>query len=248
MTPAKPAQSLVHSRPPPRLATTPNGRRQFFLYGEAEALQDCNVFILPNGYGVLAYAHEVGATLSRLGHRVCAVNVAGQGESEGLLSLTAAQRDLTWYLNQAADEPVSLVVHCSAMLALLRVPPTEPFWRRVDRIVLYAYLAHPDLHLDRFHQKAQRFGVRINPDPECLTGFGPDAYGALPAPLAVIHPRDRLNQIRASDVDVEELILAANPYRIARPDCAYAIDDEPQPEVVRDIVTRLIDPFLTSAL
>ncbi|MBX3386004.1 MAG: hypothetical protein KF768_05485 [Phycisphaeraceae bacterium] len=227
---------------------TPNGRRQFFLYGDAETLRDCNVFVIPNGYGVLAYAHDVGASLSRLGHRVCAVNVAGQGESEGLLSIAAAQRDLIWYLNQVAEERVSLVVHCSAMLALLRVPATEPFWRRVDRIVLYAYLAHPDLHLDRFHQKAQRFGVRINPDLECLTGFGPDEYGALPVPLAVIHPRDRLNQIRASDADVEQLILAAHPYQLARPDGAYAIDDQPQSAVVSDIVTRLVHPFLTAAL
>lgn len=232
--------------PRPHLAEAPFGCREFFLYDDTATLRECDTFIIPNGYGVLAYAHELGNVLSALNRRVCAVNVAGQGRSEGSLSIAAGSRDLVWYLDQVDEHSVSLLVHCSAMLALLQIPPTDGFWRRIDRVVLYAYLANPILHLERFHQKARRFGVHVDSHPEDLSAFGPPKYATIPVPFAVIHPRDRLNQLRATDEDVEALLCAAHPFRFVRPDTGYDIDDEPQHRRIADTVAQIIQPLLTT--
>lgn len=226
--------------------TGPNGCLEVFYW------TDCHegppVVVLPNGYGMLRYAHTVCLSLANIGACPVSLNFSGQGQSEGSLSLNSMTSDTHAFLDRVTSDTqgrhITILAHCTAMLPLIELNRRGYNWSGVKQIILYGYLANPVAHFERFLRKGRRYGVRINQSREQLPSFPPAEYAALPCELIVVHPRIPNNLYRASIEDVLDLVRIAHPRSFYLPDFGYAISDHPQKSKVDLIVTSFIAPYL----
>lgn len=210
------------------------------------------VAVLPNGYGMLKYAHSVCESLGRLGASVHAINCSGQGNSDGHLSLTSLAADIEFFLNNLRSNCEShcetILAHCTAMLPLLELNRSGFSWSGIKTIILYGYLAGPATHFARFIRKARRYHVRVAHNASDLPDFTPADYAALPCSFVVVHPRIPNNLYRASVEDVLQLATEASPQGFYLPDFGYAISDHPQSRKVDMIVDSFIAPYLGTTI
>lgn len=207
-----------------------------------------SVVVLPNGYGMLSYAESVCQDLATHGKRVYSVSARGQEGNPGEYSVPGAADDIAAAVAHLEEREASfhLLVHCSAALPLIRNGENAAFWRAVKSVVLYCYLAEPQSHLDRFRAKCAAYGVQLAGDVGRLDCYGPEAYNAIPVPLAVVHPTFRTNQYRASSEQLLELTNRAAIASISMPRDGYDIKTSPQTKLVGEIVAREIVPLLAS--
>ncbi|MBL7184773.1 MAG: hypothetical protein ISS70_00480 [Phycisphaerae bacterium] len=224
----------------------PNGCLEVFHWTTCD--EGSPVAVLPNGYGMLRYAHTVCLSLATIGACPVALNFSGQGRSEGSLSLSSMTADTRAFLDRVISDtrgsPITILAHCTAMLPLIELNRRGYNWSGVKQIILYGYLANPVGHFERFLRKGRRYGVRINQSREQLPSFPPSEYAALPCELIVVHPRIPNNLYRASIEDVLDLVRIAHPRSFYLPDFGYAISDHPQKSKVDLIVTSFIAPYL----
>ena len=228
----------------------PNGRLETFANSASRDAP--RVVVLPNGYGMLQYAHSVCGSLSRLGVNVHAINCSGQGLSDGQLSLASLAADIEFFLSNLRDnsnsERLTILAHCTAMLPLLELNRSGFSWSGIETIILYGYLADPAVHFARFIRKARRYHVRVAHDVSDLPDFTPADYAALPCGFVVVHPRIPNNLYRASVEDVLQLATTASPRGFYLPDFGYAISDHPQSRKVDMIIDSFIAPYLGTAI
>ena len=226
----------------------PNGMLEVFTW---DASSDAPaVAVLPNGYGMLSYAHTVCEVLADIGASVSAVNFSGQGQSDGDLSLSSMTSDCGAFLERviagSGGQPVTILAHCTAMLPLIELDRQSFSWDHFKQIILYGYLATPSEHFARFLRKGRRYGVRVGQELDTLPEFLPEDYAAISCDLVVIHPRIPNNLYRAMPGDLQGLIETARPRSVFVPDFGYAISQYPQITKVRAIVESFIVPLLES--
>lgn len=204
------------------------------------------VFVLPNGYGLLPYAEAVCEELASRGRSVYSLDARGQGASAGEYSVPGVAEDIADAIaHVAACEPsVHLLAHCSAALPLIELADHAPTWGAVRSVVLYHYLADPQAHLERFRVKCAEYGVRLAADVGRLDCYPPQAYRAIPVPLAVIHPGIPANGRRADVEQLRRLGDSIGATTIVTPERGYDIATRPQRDEVRDAVERDILPLL----
>jgi hypothetical protein len=204
------------------------------------------VMVLPNGYGMLSYAESVCTDLAARGRTVYSLNARGQGGNAGEYSVPGAADDIAEAVLHVSQEERSfhLLVHCSAALPLIRMGADATFWQTVKSVVLYCYLAEPQAHLDRFRAKCEAYGVQLAQDVGRLDCYGPEAYNAIPVPLAVVHPEFPANHYRATAEQLRTLADAAGVSSVTTPEGGYDIKTSPQAETVAATIDRAILPLL----
>ena len=208
--------------------------------------RDSAIVVLPNGYGVLGYTRSVARTLAQDWSVVLAVNLRGQGDSDGVFSVPGCVEDVEAVIPRLGEMYGSLrvIAHCSAFLYLLDLPSSGESWRWIDRLILYAYLAEPTKHVDRFVERARRYGTRFASSLGDLERYTPDRYARLPVPFSVVHPQTRRNLQRATVDQVNQLASVAKPVSVSLPQTGYEISDNPQEENVHTIVRQHFNPLL----
>lgn len=205
------------------------------------------IFVLPNGYGLLPYAQTVCEEFAARGHMVYSLNVRGQGDSSGECSVPGAAEDISTALSAILERERSLrlLVHCTAALPLILLGKDSPFWQSVKSVLLYCYLADPQSHFDRFRLKCARYGVRFVADGSRLDCYDPDAYRAIPVPLAIVHPLTPDNLRRASLPQVRELAKVTGATHLVTPASGYNINTDPQKHVIRETIDHCFAPLFS---
>jgi len=198
------------------------------------------VLVLPNGYGMLAYAYTLCDVVAANGYNVFALNFRGQGTTRGKLSIKNGMRDLEVLLKNNNDlrgnGQITVIANCIAMLPLLELTEYKDFWSHIRRVILYSYLAKPSDHATRFIRKAQSYGVRFKDeflDGNCNT---PQFYAKLPVPLVLVHPLIKSNRLRATDAQLDELKRVAPLEAVYQPKYGYNISNYTQIPVVSRVV------------
>lgn len=225
----------------------PAGQLQLLTYRGA-GTRPGPLLVLPNGYGLLGYVRSLCRVLSRTWSHVYAPNLRGQGPSDGELSVPGGAADIVTLLSElphsAGGAKYTLLVHCTSILHLLEIPPTDPAWSCVSRVVLYSYLAKPHEHLVRFRRKARRYGVRLADDLGDLRKVCPKQYAKLPVPLGIVHPVTPTSIRRASLQELEELRQTVHPFAVSTPKIGYRIANQAQTKSVETVVTHDYLPML----
>ena len=232
---------------PTKLELTGGAGRFSVQVWRPEAKSAEPIFVLPNGYGLLPYAQSVCEEFAARGHTVYSLNVRGQGDSAGECSVPGAAEDISIAMSAISEQEksVRLLVHCTAALPLILLGKNSPFWQSVKSVLLYCYLADPQSHLDRFRLKCARYGVRFVVDGGRLDCFGPDAYRAIPVPLAIVHPLMPDNLRRASLPQVRELAKLTGATHLETPASGYNISVDPQKQVIRETIEQCFAPLLS---
>jgi hypothetical protein len=205
------------------------------------------ILVVPNGYGILGYTKTVCRELQPHASTVVAINVRGQGQSDGELEPIGAGQDvaaaLCWLGRRSGDRKAVVYAHCTAMFYLLGLPAQHPVWQDVSQIILYAYLARPAEHYARFCRKARHYHVRLATDIGDLSRYVPEAYAGIPVPFSLVHPLRPANLRRASLDDVDQLRRAAHPRTVETPKEGYSISEREQerlvPSVMRHVIAQL---------
>jgi len=204
--------------------------------------------ILPNGYGPLHYVHTLIDEVSALKGKAIVPILPGQGGTSGELSISSAKE---YFINDIIPiiskekNVVSVICHCSALLYLSEVK-SKLFWDKIDRVVVYSFLAHPEEHNERFIDKSLSFGVNIALEKRDKLKSYSDfkVYEEIPVPLHVVHPKTLMNRLRASDSDLKKLKKLKNVACIIQPENGYEIEDSPQIKEVKNIVENVFSSLI----
>lgn len=224
-------------------------------YGEIEVFSLENkhaskkdVVVLPNGYGNLKYCRAVGKKLSESWSKIYIPSLRGQGASKGTLTIHGGAKDvysLCQKINPISKKKIIIIVHCSAIFYLLALIEKEEFWRKIEGVILYGYLAKPLHHIERFEKKAKKYGVNVQYGLEDIEGINSSLYARIPVPFYVIHPLNRINLLRATKTQLDELKMNGNPSLIATPKKGYEILNSSQYESVSRIVKDHFNPIIS---
>ena len=228
----------------------PSGKIQIYALNNGKAKKE-QILILPNGYGVLEYCKSLGGALSGQWSDIFMPNLRGQGLSDGELSIKGGSEDVKFVCKEIRsihDGKITIIVHCSAMLYLLNLVHEKKFWLNIERVILYAYLACPVIHIDRFKRKTKKYGVRVKFNEKELWHSNSFKYRDIPVPFFVVHPLNKINLTRANKTQLNELNKYSNPCKILTPKKGYEILDIWQDHSVSNIVTNYYSPIIDGSM
>jgi len=220
-----------------------------FKYSAPEKKSAREVLVLPNGYGMLAYAQELCLQLPNNHNcNVVGVNCSGQGNSNGELSVLQAAIDIKNVINQLKTDnngkKITLIAHCTGMYPLLHLASDANLWKNIQRIIIYGYLANPEIHINRFLEKASNFNVRLNEKYLDSKRLSIADYEKLPIPYVLIHPTILSNRIRATSDELKTFKNTRQLEAIHEPDFGYNIANFRQKKSVSNIVSSYIVRYL----
>ena len=201
--------------------------------------------ILPNWYGILDYVHDLETSLSQNWLSVESVVFPWQNGKEWLLTIESASNEVLKVIESQNSDKVDLIVHCSSLMILESLGNTLDWF--LDKVIVYNYLANPEIHKNRFLKKSKSYGVRIWDFSDDLIKYSdPSIYKNIPWRLHIIHPQTSFNALRASKFELEELLKNKNIASLATPASWYEITDGNQKEIVEKVVSDNIYPILSS--
>lgn len=208
--------------------------------------------VLPNGYGFLKYVEGLVKFLQKDFQKVYVPLVRGQVEDGKFYNISDATYDLQavfkHIFNDNADVQYSIFAHCSSMLYLLELADSNPkIFKKFNRIILYSFLAQPIKHFNRFTEKANKLGITVNQDKEYLLRYNDiSLYENIPCKLHVVHPKTKLNSLRANKNELATLLKLNNVVTIDTPSKGYEIEDSFQTADIRYIYENYFKSIINS--
>jgi len=204
------------------------------------------ILILPNGYGVLAYTKTLLNSLLRHDYSPYSINMEGQGDNKGTLSLETAVENLTISINHIYglyERKIPIIVHCSAIYYLLNLKQSG-IWDLIDQVILYGYLERPSMHVERFRKMALKYGVTFDVSALNIPDYTPTDLKRIKAPLSIIHPQTKMNLVRCAISNIQDVVDHGLVKHLATPGMGYEILDSPQEDLVNYITDEYFMPLL----
>ncbi len=200
-----------------------------------EKPENGQALILPNGYGYLGYIDGVKNELIKHSSKVYLPILSGQNGNKGTLTIKQAVSDLKEQLRSIVGQVV-VICHCSSLIVLNEIK-SKSFWAKVSEINLYSFLADPQRHYERFMFKARKYGVKMEQDISALHSyFDCSVYENIPKQIRIIHPKTKMNRLRATSSELKEMSKLKNVVSLEQPDIGYEIDNNIQTEETKFIV------------
>lgn len=203
------------------------------------------LIIVPNWYWTLWYAKELLDVISQDYANTSLLELPGQTHTKGTLNFKSWSKELLKNINNNKNSKVNLLLHCSSLMLLECI--SEDVWDKLDKVIIYSYLADPQKHLLSFQRKSKIYGMRLDNSINNISRYvDPKVYEKIQADIHVIHPKIPLNVVRANDLDLETLSKNSNIVDIIQPVEGYEISNDNQSDKVEKMYSDYMKPILSA--
>jgi len=205
------------------------------------------VLIFPNGYGSLEYIKSLEVKIESLKLNVSTICIDSVNEVKHNYNHKTIREYLPNLLKNeitnSQSKNINIIAHCSSLTYFTELLETDfNEWDRIEKIILYSYLANPIKHYNRFIKKAQKKNITITERKNFLNKYSnPKIYENIPVPIEVIHSHTLMNKFRASDDELNKFLKNKNVISIEKPLHGYEILDLPQDEEIEYIFNNFIE-------
>lgn len=208
-------------------------------------MKNKELLIFPNGYGKMQYINQIQEILDDLSinnRTVCIDDIVEVRNDYNSKTIKKFLPQLLSNQLNKYNEKVTILAHCSSLTYFVELIETNfNKWDKINKIILYSFLADPLLHYDRFRKKAMKLGINITENRSYLEKFSNiKIYEKIPVPIEVIHSDTLMNRFRANNNDLLCLEKNKNVKQILKPKKGYEIINEDQKELITYILKEYL--------